>query len=146
MTKAEIKAKEEKEAAVALLKGLKDEAAAKAYIEANIYARALKKSFIAAYVEVFHKGEDNTWLNKCFTSKQKKVVVTDNSGNVVYNTKTGKPKTKFVKDDSSKEKSFDKTAAIKAFAKAYDITYKPTGFTAKEKRTEPIYDVFEGLM
>jgi hypothetical protein len=82
----------------------------------------------------------------CFTAKQKKVVVVDADGNVVYNAKTGKPKTKFVKDSRSTEKSYNKAAATKAFKEACGIVFKPTGFKARERRTEAYYNPFEGLM
>lgn len=146
LTKTEQREKKDKEDYVKLFSGMKGEEEAKKYIKENVYERAMKKGLIAAYVEVFLKEKDNSWLNKCFTAKQKKVVVLDVDGNVVYNVKTGKPKTKFVKDNRSTEKSYNKAAATKAFKDACGIEFKPTGFTARERRTEAYYNPFEGLM
>lgn len=146
LTKTEQREKKDKEDYIKLFSDLGTEEAAKKYIKENIYERAMKKGLIAAYVEVFRKGQDNSWLNKCFTAKQKKIVVVDSDGNVVFNAKTGKPKTKFVKDSRSTEKSYNKAAATKAFKDACGIEFKPTGFTARERRTEAYYNPFEGLM
>lgn len=143
-SRAELKEYYELEETMKLLSGMSEDEA-KEHIEKNIYRRALKKSFIAAYVKTYHSEEDNKWLSKCMRAKQTRRVLTDKKGNVIYNTKTGKPKTVMVKSDEE-TKSFDKEAATKAFEKEYDITFKATGFEARAKRETAKYDVFKGLM
>ena len=68
LTKTEQREKDDKESYIKLFSDLGTEEAARKYIKENIYERAMKKGLVAAYVEVFRKGQDNSWLNKCFTA------------------------------------------------------------------------------
>ena len=153
MSKQEDKAKKDLQKYLDIFKECKSEEAAKEYIKENLYKLSITKGCIAAYITVFHKAEDNSWLKKAAYVKEQKYAYTpcvDTEGNIIYtkkiSKKTGKvlPKTKKVAI-AGEQVVYKHNKAREAFMNQYGIEVKDTGFKAREKRTEKQFDIFEGL-
>jgi hypothetical protein len=150
MTKQEQKDKTEKEKYLALFADM-DEKKAKKYIKENIYKVKLSKGLIAAYVNTYSK-DDSAWISEAYVTKPryKRSAQVGIDGKIVYSGKQSKkgkalPRTEKVYTGET-YKAYDMSILRKLFIDKYKIEFKPTNFEAKQKRTEPVYDVFEGLI
>ena len=155
MTKIEEKRKAAMEEARQLLKDMKQDEA-NAYVSENFTKTDIKKAFMAAYIEKFSKKEDRKWFEEDFkkaatktVKKMVSTVCTDANGIVIHKEgKDGKaiPKTARVPAIGGETyEKFDINGAREAFLEHFGITPKASKFVPKAKRTEKVYDEFDGL-
>lgn len=130
---------------------------ANAYIKENLMITQITKAFMAAYIKKYATSdEEKEWVKEDFkkastkvaTRKVSTVCVGANGVAIHKINKDGKAIPKTVRVDSITGETyttFDLSGARKAFIEHFGITPKANKFTPKAKRTEPIFDEFDGL-
>ena len=156
MSKLEDKRKAALAEATELLKDMKQEEA-NAYISENLMITQITKGFMAAYIKKFAtSAEDKKWVKddfkkastKTVTKKVTTVCMGANGVPIHKLNKDGKAIAKTVRVDSvtgETYETFDLSGARAEFVKHFGITPKANKFTPKAKRTEPIFDEFDGI-
>lgn len=156
MSKLEDKRKAALAEAAELLKDMKQEEA-NAYITENMMITQITKGFMAAYIKKFAtSAEDKKWVKEEFkkastktaTKKVTTVCMGANGVPIHKINKNGKAVAKTVRVDAvtgETYETFDLSGARKAFIEHFGITPKANKFTPKAKRTEPVFDEFDGI-
>ena len=156
MSKLEDKRKAALAEAAELLKDMKQEEA-NAYISENLMITQITKGFMAAYIKKFAtSAEDKKWVKEEFkkastktaTKKVTTVCMGANGVPIHKLNKDGKAIAKTVRVDSvtgETYETFDLAGARAEFVKHFGITPKANKFTPKAKRTEPVFDEFDGI-
>lgn len=156
MSKLEDKRKAALAEAAELLKDMKQEEA-NAYITENMMITQITKGFMAAYIKKFAtSAEDKKWVKEEFkkastktaTKKVTTVCMGANGVPIHKINKKGKAVAKTVRVDAvtgETYETFDLSGARKAFIEHFGITPKANKFTPKAKRTEPVFDEFDGI-
>ena len=156
MSKLEEKRKAEMKAAIELLKDMKQEEA-NAYVTQKYMITEITKAFMAAYIKKFATSpEEQKWVKEEFkqaatkTVKKKVTTICMGANNVPIHklNKDGKAVPKKVRVDAvtgETYQAFDLSGARKAFIEHFGITPKANRFTPKPKRTEKVYDEFDGI-
>ena len=156
MSKLEDKRKAALAEAAELLKDMKQEEA-NAYITENMMITQITKGFMAAYIKKFAtSAEDKKWVKEEFkkastktaTKKVTTVCMGANGVPIHKINKKGQAVAKTVRVDSvtgETYETFDLSGARKAFVEHFGITPKANKFTPKAKRTEPVFDEFDGI-
>ncbi len=156
MSKLEDKRKAALAEAAELLKDMKQEEA-NAYISENLMITQITKGFMAAYIKKFAtSAEDKKWVKDDFkkastkTATKKVTTVCMGANGVAIHklNKEGKPIAKTVRVDAvtgETYETFDLAGARAEFVKHFGITPKANKFTPKAKRTEPVFDEFDGI-
>lgn len=127
------------------------------YIAENLMITQITKAFMAAYIKKYATSdEDKNWIKEDFKKASEKTVTrkvstvcVDANGDAIYKiNKHGQAIPKTIRVNSitgEKYTTFDFRGARKAFIEHFDITPKDNKFKPKAKRTEPIFDEFDGL-
>ena len=156
MSKLEEKRKLQLAEATELFKDMKQEEANKYFTE-KLMITDITKAHMAAYIKKFAKKEDAEWIKKDFkkactktVKKQVNTVCTDANGLPLHkvNKNTGKvvPVVKRVDSITGETiERFDLAGARAAFVEHFGITPKASTFKVKPKRTEKIFDEFDGI-
>lgn len=156
MSKLEDKRKAALAEAAELLKDMKQEEA-NAYISENMMITEITKGFMAAYIKKFAtSAEDKKWVKEEFkkastkTATRKVTTVCMGANGVPIHkiNKKGQAVAKTVRVDAvtgETYETFDLSGARKAFVEHFGITPKANKFTPKAKRTEPVFDEFDGI-
>lgn len=156
MSKLEDKRKAALAEAAELLKDMKQEEA-NAYITENMMITQITKGFMAAYIKKFAtSAEDKKWVKEEFkkastktaTKKVTTVCMGANGVPIHKINKKGQAVAKTVRVDAvtgETYETFDLSGARKAFVEHFGITPKANKFTPKAKRTEPVFDEFDGI-
>ena len=149
MSKLEDKRKAALAEAAELLKDMKQEEA-NAYITENMMITQITKGFMAAYIKKFAtSAEDKKWVKEEFkkastktaTKKVTTVCMGANGVPIHKINKKGQAVAKTVRVDAvtgETYETFDLAGARAEFVKHF-------GITPKAKRTEPVFDEFDGI-
>jgi len=156
MSKLEDKRRAELEKAIELFAD-KTQEEANDYLKKEVKLQQLSKAMMSAYIKKYADSEEEIkWVKGEFKKasykeevKKNRTVCTDAKGGVVHKlNKEGKVIPKYVYVEAfgqEKYPKFNLSGARKEFIKHFNIELKDSGFTPKEKRTEKIFDVFDGL-
>jgi hypothetical protein len=156
MSKLEDKRKAALAEAAELLKDMKQDEA-NAYITENMMITQITKGFMAAYIKKFAtSAEDKKWVKEEFkkastktaTKKVTTVCMGANGVPIHKINKKGQAVAKTVRVDAvtgETYETFDLAGARAEFVKHFGITPKANKFTPKAKRTEPVFDEFDGI-
>ena len=156
MSKLEDKRKAALAEAAELLKDMKQEEA-NAYISENMMITEITKGFMAAYIKKFAtSAEDKKWVKEEFkkastkpaTKKVTTVCMGANGVPIHKINKKGQAVAKTVRVDAvtgETYETFTLSGARAEFVAHFGITPKANKFTPKAKRTEPVFDEFDGI-
>ncbi len=156
MSKVEDKRKAALKAATDLFSDM-DKEQANDYFKNNLMITQITKAHMAAYIKKYATKEDADWIKGDFkkasyktVKKQVTTVCIGANGVPLHkqDKKTGKivPVRKRVDSITGETiTKFDLSGARKEFIKHFGITPKDNKFKAKEKRTEAIFDEFDGI-
>ncbi len=138
----------------------KSQEQANSYIEKNVMLSKITKAFMVAYIKTYATSEEEKkWVREDFQKKsykqanrQVQTVITDVNGIIVHKPGKGKnlgkavPRTARVDVITGETYTkFDLSGARKEFINHFGIKVKEPKFTPKEKRTDKVYDEFDGL-
>ena len=138
----------------------KSQEQANSYIEKNVMLSKITKAFMVAYIKTYATSEEEKkWVKEDFQKKsykqanrQVQTVITDVNGIIVHKPGKGKnlgkavPRTARVDVITGETYTkFDLSGARKEFINHFGIKVKEPKFTPKAKRTDKVYDEFDGL-
>ena len=138
----------------------KSQEQANSYIEKNVMLSKITKAFMVAYIKTYATSEEEKkWVREDFQKKsykqanrQVQTVITDVNGIIVHKPGKGKnlgkavPRTARVDVITGETYTkFDLSGARKEFINHFGIKVKEPKFTPKAKRTDKVYDEFDGL-